>query len=83
MIRSNLKYNLLISLIVVNVGLIFTIFLIESNELNTTIYNELKIWAAYGITILGIIYFAYYLNKILKESKTIIANSESSDPPIF
>lgn len=83
MIRPNLKYNLLSSIIVVNVGLIFTIFLIESNEFSATGYTDLKTWLAYGITLIGIIYFAYYLNKILKESKTITANSESSDPPIF
>lgn len=82
MIRPKLKYNLLVSLIIVNVGLIFTILLLESSEFDASQYNTLQTWSAYSITLIGAAYFAYYLARICKESKSIIANSESSDPPI-
>jgi len=76
---SNLKFNLLLSLIILNLGLIFSVLIIENDDFIRSSFYKIKIGAVIGIMIVGIIYFIYSLNKILLNRKNNF-NSESSNP---
>lgn len=78
MIATKLKLNLLISLVVLNLGLIFTILLIENYEINSISTLDLKTIIAYGLTLFGLLYFISSISKIIQENKGKI-NAESSD----
>lgn len=82
MIRSTLKNNLLLSLIIINIGLILSLVLLDMNNIHInsipTNYYEVKIILAGCMMTAGTIFFIYSLNRIRIENKASI-NSESSN----
>lgn len=79
MIPSSLKHNLLLSLFILNIGLILSFVLLENSDLMQSKFYLLKIITTGGLIIGGLIYLIYILTKILSDKKTTV-NSESSNP---
>lgn len=89
MIRSALKNNLILSLIIFNLILMLSLIFSEINtaqinnkHLPPTISKEIR-WAVSGCIILfGALFIMYSFNNIIKANKKII-NSESSNRQDF
>ncbi len=86
MIRSALKNNLILSLIIFNLGLILCLAFSEMNNVHLTntdpppyISEQLRWVIAVGIILFGALSIIYSVHKIFKENKKLV-NSESSSP---
>lgn len=74
--NPTLKHNLLVSLIIINIGLILSVALIENeiihsnhSSINQSIGYELITGIIGAILITGIIFFIYSLNRIFIANK--------------